>query len=222
MHKYQASTRRVSRRPEPAWAIAELFPYQGMWDEEDYLALETNRLVEFSNGRIEVLPMPTMLHQLIVIYLHEVLKAYVVARKAGTVLLATFRIRLGPSLFREPDVMFMLKEHVERMGNEFWNGADLVMEVVSGGKEDRRRDLVVKRREYAKARIPEYWIVDPLKETITVLRLSGARYVVHGVFAKGQVATSQLLTGFQVDVRAALEQLAAASKPRKPKRKKPQ
>lgn len=219
MHKYQASTRRVSRQPEPAWAIAELFPYQGMWDEEDYLALETNRLVEFSDGRIEVLPMPTMLHQLIMIYLHEVLKAYVVAHKAGTALLAAFRIRLGPSLFREPDVLFMLKEHAERIGNEYWDGADLVMEVVSGGKENRRRDLVVKRREYAKARIPEYWIADPLKETITVLRLSGQRYVVHGVFRKGQAARSHLLNGFEVDVATAL-QLSNAAAPARPKPRK--
>ena len=47
---------------EPAWQIATLFPNQGVWDEGDYLALTTNHLVEFSDGYIEVLPMPTMSH----------------------------------------------------------------------------------------------------------------------------------------------------------------
>ena len=42
---------------------------------------------------------------------------------------------------REPDVLFMLKEHADRIGDDCWEGADLVMEVVSGGAEDRRRDL---------------------------------------------------------------------------------
>jgi Uma2 family endonuclease len=48
-----------------------------------------------------------------------------------------------------------------RVTDEYWEGADLVMEVVSSHDEDRRRDLVVKREEYARAGIAEYWIVDP-------------------------------------------------------------
>lgn len=50
----------------------------------------------------------------------------------------------------------------------------LVMEVVSGGPQDRKRDLVIKRAEYAAAGIPEYWIVDPESRRITVLTLVGA------------------------------------------------
>lgn len=36
--------------PEPAWEVATLFPPQGDWNESDYLALATNRLVELSDG----------------------------------------------------------------------------------------------------------------------------------------------------------------------------
>jgi hypothetical protein len=35
---------------EPAWEVALLFPNQGAWSEEEYLALDTNRLVEFTHG----------------------------------------------------------------------------------------------------------------------------------------------------------------------------
>lgn len=49
--------------PEPAWDIARIFPRQGTCSEEEYLALETNRLVECSHGHIEKLPMPTQSHQ---------------------------------------------------------------------------------------------------------------------------------------------------------------
>jgi Uma2 family endonuclease len=73
------------------------------------------------------------------------------------------------------------------------------MEVVSGGREDRRRDLVVKRAEYAAAGIAEYWIADPDERAITVLRLEGEEYVLHGRFTGGR-ATSALLGGFTVDV----------------------
>jgi Uma2 family endonuclease len=196
-------------QPEPTWAIAELFPAQGQWDEEEYLALETNRLVEFSDGFLEVLPVPTMSHQLLIAYLHGLFLAFVSSRKLGTVLLAAFRIRLRRGKYREPDIVFMAREHADRIGEDFWDGADLVLEIVSDGPKDRHRDLVTKRGEYARAGIPEYWIVDPREERITVLRLSGKRYVVHGEFAPGDKATSHLLAGFGVDVTAAFASAAA-------------
>jgi Uma2 family endonuclease len=190
-----------NQEPEPAWEVAYLFPTQGNWSEEEYLALDGNYLVEFSDGSIEVLPMPTTSHQLMVIWLHGLLHAFVSRRGLGTTLVAPLKVRLWPGKFREPDVLFMLKKNAHRIGEEFWEGADLVMEIVSGNKEDRRRDLVIKRQEYAKAGISEYWIVDPRQGLITVLRLAGNRYAVHGIYSKGQTASSALLSGFSVDVK---------------------
>jgi Uma2 family endonuclease len=112
------------------------------------------------------------------------------------------RVQLWAGKFREPDVVFMRAENAARIGEPFWEGADLVMEVVS--QDDRRRDLDIKRGEYAQAGIPEYWIVDPQGARITVLRLDGATYDVHGEFPAGTRATSHLLPGFGVDVTAAL------------------
>lgn len=188
--------------PEPAWEVARLFPDQGTWSEEEYLDLNANRLVEFSHGCIEVLTMPTTSHQLIVAYLYGMLLAFSTAHVRGTVLFAPLRVRLWPGKYREPDVVFLLTEHADRIGEPFWEGADLVMEVVSD--DDRRRDLETKRREYARAGIPEYWIVDPQQVRILVLKLDGAAYVVHGEFVPGTQATSSLLPGFGVDVTAAL------------------
>jgi Uma2 family endonuclease len=98
----------------------------------------------------------------------------------------------------------MLVEHASRITDDFWIGADLVMEVVSGSESDRRRDLVKKREDYAKANIPEYWIVDPDLGQITILTLEGTAYAVHGTFSRGEQATSKLLPGFAVDVTVAL------------------
>ncbi len=204
MRDFPAASTRATIRPEPTWDIAYLFPTQGNWGEEDYLALNGNQLVEFSHGTLEVLPMPTTSHQLLVVTLYGLLLALTASRDLGTVLVAPLRVRLWRGKFREPDVVFLRKEHAGRMGEDFWDGADLVMEVVSGNDEDRRRDLVTKRREYARAGIPEYWIVDPREERITVLRLAGKRYVVHGEFPKGTTASSHLLPEFTVDVSEVL------------------
>src|SRR5690349_3427812 len=171
-----------SRRPEngqlgqPTWDIAWLYPEQGNWSEEEYLDLPGNRLIEFCDGFLEFPPMPTTLHQWIVFYLIKQLDAFVEKKDLGWTLPAGLRVRLRRRKFREPDVVFMLRDHAQRIHKKFWSGADLVMEVVSGSPEDRRRDLVVKKAEYAKAKISEYWIVDPKRSAITVLWLNGTRY----------------------------------------------
>jgi len=181
--------------------LAELFPEQGDWTVSEYLRLDTNRRVEFSDGYLEVLPVPTTTHQLIVLYLLRAITAFVEAGSLGQVSFAGTRVRIRSGKFREPDVVFMAADHESRIKEQYWKGADLVMEVLS---EDRDLDLVKKRREYARAGIPEYWIIDPLEARITVLRLSGQQYVEHGRFAKGTRATSALLRGFSVEVSKAL------------------
>jgi Uma2 family endonuclease len=188
--------------PEPAWEVALLFPPQGTWSEEEYLELKGNRLIEYANGYIEVLAMPTDSHQAIVAFLYSVLAAFVTKGDLGTVRFAPLRLRLWPGKFREPDLLFLRKERDHLRAEPFWSGADLVMEVVSD--DDRRRDLDVKRREYAQAGIDEYWIVDPQRQLVTVLRRDGERYVAHGEFGRGSRATSELLPGFEVDVTQAL------------------
>ena len=192
------STATPDKTAELTWEIAQLFPAQGHWSEEEYLALDTNHLTEFSNGRLEVLPLPTFSHQRLVALLYRLLSGFVEERGLGVVMFAPLRIQLGQGKFREPDLVFMAVEHADRLGEQFWQGADLVMEIVS--PDDPARDKVTKRREYAQSGFPEYWIVDPTEASITVLTLPGQEYALHGEFAAGEAASSVLLEGFKVDV----------------------
>jgi Uma2 family endonuclease len=189
-------------KASPAWEIAELFPDQGHLDEDDYLRLtdSSRRLVEFTDGRIEVLPMPTEEHQAIVFFLMTILKAFVVDKKLGWAVSAPFRVRIADRRFREPDITFLSEKSSSLRDNRFWSGADLVVEVVSD--DNRRRDLVEKRRDYAAAGIPEYWIVDPRDQSIKVLQLKRGKYVVHSEAKRAGEVRSALLKGFTADVAA--------------------
>lgn len=113
-------------------------------------------------------------------------------------LVAPYRVRLRRGKFREPDILYV--GPARTIHARYSEGADLVIEILSPSRQDRQRDLVIKRAEYAAARIPEYWIVDPETTTITVLTLDGDAYRVHGEFQPGATATSVLLPGFSVDV----------------------
>jgi Uma2 family endonuclease len=190
---------------EPAWEVALLFPAQGEWSEDDYLWLtdHTRCLVEFTDGHVEVLPMPTDEHQRIVLFLYRALYAFLAAHGLGIVLVAPLRLRLRTGRYREPDLLLLVSANDPRRSNRYRTGADLVLEVVSA--DDPQRDLVHKGREYAQAGIPEYWIVNPASEQIVVLCLAGTAYVEHGLFTRGTQATSALLEGFTVAVAAVLD-----------------
>lgn len=149
--------------------------------------------------------MPTEKHQFIVAYLFRILYDFARRHALGTVLPAALRIRLWPGKYREPDIVFMLAENSHLRPNEFWDGADLVMEVVSGSAKNRERDLVTKPREYAAAGIPEYWIIDPQNESITLLSLQDEHYRTVGLFMRGETVASVLLPGFTVAVNAVLD-----------------
>jgi Uma2 family endonuclease len=215
---YQYSTSRKTPpgqkngRGQPAWELALLFPPQGMWTEEEYLALENsseNHMIELVDGFLEVLPMPDPFHQRIVGFLYRKLDDVVRENRFGEVLMAPLPVRLWALQMREPDIVF-LKPNRVKDAHRPPEGADLVVEIVSPGEDNRERDLQTKRREYAKAKIREYWIVDPATRTVTVLVLGARRFKVHGVFKEGDQAQSVLLRGFRVDVS---ETFAAGESP---------
>ena len=179
----------------------DLLPLQGLWTEEQYLRLtdQTNRFIEFTEGSVEVLPLPTRKHQAISRVLFLAFLSFVHGL-GGTVFYAPLRVRVAPGRFREPDLVLLLDVNDPRNQNAFWLGADLVVEIVS--PDDVERDTVIKRADYAEAGIPEYWIVNPEEATITVLKLEDGVYMTHGVFGRGETATSVLLRGVTVSVDA--------------------
>ena len=185
--------------PPDGGAAIDLELIQGLWTEAQYLRLTdyVRRLLEFTDGRIEALPTPTDRHQVISRFLFLALFSFV-RNLGGTVLYAPLRLRVREGKFREPDLLLVRNADDLRRRNDYWRGADLVAEIVS--PDDPERDTVVKRLDYAEARIPEYWIVNPMDETVTVLVLDGHAYAEHGVFRRRQRAESVCLEGFSVDV----------------------
>lgn len=191
----------VSKPGTPTWEMALLYPNQGDWSEQHYLQLDIGRAVEFTDGILEFLPMPKLPHQRILLFLNDCFRHFVVANSRGEVLVSPSPVRLHPGKYREPDIFVIRPEQIDA-SDGVPNGADLVVEIVSEGKEARERDLVTKCEEYAAAGIPEYWIVDPETTTVTVLTLDDKEYRTHGEFQPGDKAHSVLLPGFEVEVKA--------------------
>ncbi len=174
------------------------FPIQGNWTEADYFRVEANKFIELVNGHIEVLPMPTWLHQRIVLWLTGRLIAWTEGKKGIEAILAPLPLKLFPGTIREPDILLLQKPQGAPRPR-YPDSALMVVEVVSDGTDARNRDLIEKPADYAKASIPEYWIVDPIEKTVTVLKLENGAYTLHGRFEKEQTATAATLHGFSIN-----------------------
>lgn len=112
---------------------------------------------------------------------------------------------------RKPDVMVLHPEHLEvaRQAVLLEMVPPLfVAEVVSPGgenSENYQRDYVWKRQQYEDLGIPEYWIIDPHRETVTALALVEGSYkgtvctgddlIKSKVFPKLAVVTKRLFQG---------------------------
>ena len=187
-----------SERGQPAWALATLFPAQGAWSEDDYFRLETEHFVELVDGCIEVLPIPTWLHQRIVRWLSRRLEDWTILHSHGEVLFAPLPLKLFVGTIREPDILIVQRRDQNSRLEKYPTSALMVVEVVSDGNTSRNRDMIDKRHDYAKAGIAEYWIVDPVDKVIIVLALDRNEYREHGRFVGDQIASSLLLTGFTI------------------------
>jgi Uma2 family endonuclease len=191
----------TTREIRPTWELTDLLlPFQGKWTVEQYLGLDTNRLIEFTDGFLEVLPMPEEIHSFVQRFIFAAVEAFLAARGKGVAHYAPFKVRVRPTAFREPDVCLLLDPSDPRRGRNYWAGADFVIEVVSPGGE--ARDYLEKRSNYADGKIPEYWIVDPWKKEVVLLRLAGGVYPDGDVFRPGQIAESSVAPGFRMDVAA--------------------
>ena len=191
-----------SKTGEPAWEAAYFFPPQGRWSEEDFLTFHTTQMAELVNGHLEILPMPNIKHQQMLLMLLDLIRDNTKAGPGGLALFAPLPTKLFPGTIREPDLLYISPENVPGPEVEYPSRIDLAVEIVSDGTEARKRDYEDKKIDYAKAGVAEYWIVDPKDQTVTVLVLSGSTYIDHDCFPVGQTATGKLLPGLAVDVQS--------------------
>lgn len=78
-----------------------------------------------------------------------------------------------------------------------WETPTIVVEFVSSRKRDRELDYETKRKEYAKIKVQEYWIIDRFERHMTVHVLEGDKYRTRVITAK-QTYRTKLLSGFEL------------------------
>jgi len=150
-------------------------------------------------------PSPTVFHQHILLNLGMVLQTWVRQSRIGKLGLAPLDVVLGDDEVVQPDLIFVLNEHLDRLTRKNVHGApDLVIEILSPGST--RLDRVKKRELYARHGVPEYWIVSPGERTVEVLRLQDKQYELAGLYEEDDTLQSPLLPGFTCSVKDIFEE----------------
>jgi Uma2 family endonuclease len=118
-------------------------------------------------------------------------------------------LRSSDAANRYPDLIILEPEHIPLTATRLTITFDMlpprfVMEVVSRGRVGSDRDYDRKRTQYAARGIAEYWVIDPIEQVVTVLRLENGQYVEVGVFRDGEAIVSPMFPQLSLTVQQIL------------------
>jgi Uma2 family endonuclease len=170
----------------------------------EYLALETDGLWELNDGGLYEMAPPNVDHQELIGFLYRMVCAYLdgTTPKLGRAWLGV-GVALSDTMLLIPDLVFVRSRRQEVVRPGYIDGIpDLVVEVLS---TDRRHDLTLKRAWYSEAGVPEYWVIDPSNDTLTVLALSGAEYIERAVLGPNDILTTPMMPGFELRLEQLFE-----------------
>ena len=183
-----------------ATAMATQTPRGAKMTLDEYLALEEREGVwELVNGVLEKMAEPSFEHQRLISLLCQWIDIYLagVAPRIG-IMLPGVAIALSQSRVAVPDLVYVRAERRHLWQGRIMTGApDLVVEVLS---QDRAKDLVRNRQWYAEAGIPEYWILDPVNDTLTVLELAGGQYIERMALGRNDTLTTPAIPGLSISL----------------------
>jgi Uma2 family endonuclease len=180
----------MAARIEPLISVAEL----------DACPDDSNRY-ELIEGELFVSRAPGIPHQRVILNLEISISNYLEDNPIGIL------VPGAGAIFSDynaviPDLAFVRTERWDQVvtGEKFTGALDLIIEVMSRGKENRDRDLLVKRQLYGKYGVTEYWIVDTENRLVEVYRLSKDRLESIATLRNGDEIATPLLPEFRLSV----------------------
>ena len=170
---------------------------------EEYAAAEWVEGVRFErvNGKLVVMPPPEFGHHVAVKPFRNYLGAYELAHP--DIVEHVFQeswTTIDENTDRLPDIAVYLKSDEDR-GQIPERIPELIFEIVSPGRTNRRRDYDEKRGEYERVGVLEYVIVDRFDHEVTVLRLVDGRYS-EQILKPSDTYRTPLLPGLEIPLQA--------------------
>ena len=182
----------MTTRVQPLLTIADL---DAMPEEEGYR-------YEIIEGELFVSRSPGLTHQIVATNLILLIGNYLQTNPIGLVV-TTPGLVLSNYSGVIPDLVFFLHEERARIVTDERLTAppSLVVEIVSPGSKNIRRDRVAKLNLYSKHGVPEYWIVDPERLQLERFVMRGSSLDLLETLHIGDQLTTDSVPGFSCEVR---------------------
>ncbi len=152
--------------------MAEVFAALAPLTVQDYRELpEGGPRYQLVDGDLHMVPFPNVFHQEISGNIADLLRPFVKGRSLGKIFDAPLDVFLTETNVYQPDLLFVSTANLHFLKDDGVHGApDLVIEILS--PTTSRLDLGAKKHVYARCGVSEYWVVDPIKRTVSVYDLA--------------------------------------------------
>lgn len=167
---------------------------------EDYIKTPEDKRYELLEGDLLMTPSPIPNHQRISRELLIRLSLFIKEHHLGEVFYAPCDVYLDDENVVQPDILFIAKDRLNIIGEKNIQGApDLVIEIIS--EDSAYRDLVQKKKLYAKFGVKEYWIVIPDEAMVEVYNLKKNRFELLATYSKDAAIESSILKGLMIEIK---------------------
>ena len=188
----------MTTRLEPLLTIADL----------DAMPENDGNRYEIIEGELFVSCSPGLTHQIVATNLIVLIKNYLTTNPIGIVV-TTPGMVLSNYSGVIPDLVFF--RHDQRADivtdDRLTAPPRLVIEILSPGSANVRRDRIAKLNLYAKHGVPEYWIVDPKKLQLDRYVMRGSSLTLLETLQSGDTLTCEALPGFSCQIQDVFSQL---------------
>ena len=174
------------------------------WTSADLEALpdDDGNRYEIIGGELFVSEQPHFYHQHLCGKLYKLLEDWNTHSNLGQTIFAPGLIFADDDDV-VPDVAWLSNERLAAAlaeDGKLHSAPDLVIEVLSPGPRNQRRDREAKLNLYSRRGVLEYWIVDPPKRAIEVYRQQHPQLALITTWAQGDLMKSPLLPGFSARI----------------------
>ena len=168
---------------------------------DDYLKTPDDKRYELIEGELYMTPSPVTNHQRISRRIEFLLEKFVTENELGEIFYAPYDVYFDDENVVQPDILFISKDRLNIIGDKNLQGApDLVIEILS--ESNAYRDLIQKKKLYARFGVKEYWIVVPGEKTIDIHILKDKTYQLYKTLGEYDTLESQILKGFKMELKA--------------------
>jgi len=168
-------------------------------DDVERLPDDEGSRYEIIDGELYVSTQPDWQHQFVSGQLFASLQMWSNQTQMGMANLAPGVIYKNDTAVA-PDVVWISRERLKTalQANGKLNGSpELMVEILSPGSENTRRDRNIKLDLYSRHDVIEYWIVNWRARTIEVYRRKNEKLIPYKTFHEGDILETPLFPGFQ-------------------------